>query len=247
MTLANKRSWVIISGTHGIGKALVFKALELGDNVMVTAHALSQFDDQFTSHPNLHKHQLDITDPEQVELAINLAVNRWGSIDVLINNQEAIYRGFFEEISPDSITQQFNINVFGAMNTCRAVLPHMRRKKSGQIYNISSISGSTRENQLSIYSASKYALEAFSESLAEEVRQFGISVTLIQPNEHLLNKVSLYQVKFGDRTVPDYSFKQNQNVRARQLRNTTELDKFAQLMTNLIELPGGNIRPIRFG
>src|SRR5213078_574162 len=125
--------------------------------------------------------QLDVTDPAAAEAAVRAAVERFGSIDVLVNNAGNFYAGFFEEISPENFRAQIETNLFGPINVTRAVLPVMRRQRSGLVVTISSTGGIVGQAFVSAYSASKFGVEGWMESLAPEVQPFGIRTMLVEP------------------------------------------------------------------
>lgn len=125
--------------------------------------------------------KLDITRPEDSEIAVKSAVEHFGSIDVLVNNAANFYAGFFEEFTPEQIQAQLNTNFIGPLNVTRAVLPQMRKQGSGHIISLSSTAGIFGYEQCSMYSASKFALEGWMDALRLEVAPFGIKTTVVNP------------------------------------------------------------------
>ena len=132
-------------------------------------------------HADLLAVSLDITDADSIDAAVNAAIDRFGRIDVLVNNAGNFQAGYFEEISPEQFRAQMETNFFGPLNVTRAVLPVMRRQRSGHIVTITSTAGIVSGGFGSAYGASKFALEGWTESLREEVEQFGIRVTAVEP------------------------------------------------------------------
>src|SRR5262249_49877910 len=125
--------------------------------------------------------ELDVTDAAAALAAVQVATARFGSIDVLVNNAGYGHYGYFEEMAAEDVRAQFETNFFGVLNVTRAALPGMRAARKGRIFNTSSLGGLLGGEMASIYCASKFALEGFSESLAREVSQFGLFVTIIEP------------------------------------------------------------------
>jgi NAD(P)-dependent dehydrogenase (short-subunit alcohol dehydrogenase family) len=148
--------------------------------------------------------ELDVTEAEQARAAVLAAVARFGSIDVLVNNAGYGHLGFFEETTIRDVEAQFATNLFGVFNVTWAALPYMRSARRGRIFNISSLAGILGVELGSLYCASKFALEGFSESLAKEVAPFGISVTIVEPGPFRTDFLNAQSLRFGDNAVPDY-------------------------------------------
>jgi NAD(P)-dependent dehydrogenase (short-subunit alcohol dehydrogenase family) len=175
------RSWLITGGSKGLGRAFAEVALEHGDRVAVTARDKKSVDDLAEAHPGtVIAIGLDVTDRSAVIDAADAVVSEWGAIDVLVNNAGYGLAGGVEEVSEDQARAQIEVNFFGALWCTQAVLPSMRRQKSGHIFQISSIGGIAALPNAGLYCASKFALEGLSESLAAEVKSFGINVTLVE-------------------------------------------------------------------
>jgi NAD(P)-dependent dehydrogenase (short-subunit alcohol dehydrogenase family) len=167
------RRWLITGCSSGLGHALATYLTERGDQVLATARDLSGLD-----FP--HMTRLDVRDPEQCEAAVELAVQRFGGVDVLVNNAGYGQMGVVEELSDAELTGQFDTNVFGPWRLTRAVLPHWRAQGGGHAVFVSSISGSLPLPGLAAYTASKFALEGMAESLAQDAGMFGVKVTILQ-------------------------------------------------------------------
>lgn len=205
MNKLKKKTWFITGATRGLGYQIARAALIAGTNVVATGRSLSKLKAAFTESDNILLLELDICNDEQTKLATKQAINRFGSIDILVNNAGFGQLGLFEEIEQSKIKAQFTTNVFGLMSMCRAVLPYMRKQKSGLIYNISSIGGSLGFENASVYCAAKFAVEGFSESLAMEVKQFGIDVTIIQPGFFRTDFLDQSSVQYGTVAIDDYT------------------------------------------
>ncbi|TCW00276.1 oxidoreductase [Biostraticola tofi] len=182
MTQSHKPVWFITGCSTGFGRELAIHTLSLGYPTVVTARNPDKIADIVAGHED---HALvlalDVTRQDQVEAALKAADDRFGGIDVLVNNAGVGYFGSFEESALDAVQRMFDINVWGLTAMTRAALPVMRRQRSGTIVNISSIGGITTFPALSFYHATKFAVEALSESLSQEVEPLGIKVLIVEP------------------------------------------------------------------
>ncbi len=198
--------WFVTGATRGIGREIARAALAAGDRVVVTGRRLDALHAAFDSHGDrVLPLTLDVADPAQAEAAVGEALKRFGRIDVLINNAGYGQLGAFEEIEPRAIEAQFATNVFGLFHVTRAVLPAMRAQRAGRIINVSSVAGVLGFKAASVYCASKFAIEGFSESLAQEVAAFGIHVTLVEPGFFRTDFLEDSSVHYGQRAVDDYT------------------------------------------
>lgn len=175
------RTWFITGASRGFGELIAKKALEAGDNVVAAARKTEGVAERFGNHPNLLPVQLDVTNEMQAHQAVAEAVKRFGRIDILVNNAGYGLLGAVEEASREEIEPLFATNVFGVLNITRAVLPHMRRRRSGHIINISSIGGYQAYQGWGVYGATKFAVEGLSEALHQELQPLGIHVTVVEP------------------------------------------------------------------
>jgi NAD(P)-dependent dehydrogenase (short-subunit alcohol dehydrogenase family) len=176
------KTWFITGASRGFGKEWSIAALERGDSVAATARDTSSLDDlvqQFGDR--VLPIQLDVDDRDAVLAAVAQAHEHFGRLDVVVNNAGYGQFGMIEEISEAEARAQFDTNVFGALFVTQAALPYLRAQGSGHFLQVSSIGGISAFPNIGIYNASKWALEAFSQSLAAEVADFGIKVTLIEP------------------------------------------------------------------
>ncbi|MDQ1086397.1 oxidoreductase [Siphonobacter sp. SORGH_AS_1065] len=172
--------WFITGCSSGFGKELARQLLEKGEQVVATARNLDSLQD-LDSEKQLLKLSLDITDQSAVESAVKEAISRFERIDVLINNAGYGLGGGLEEASDEQIRAQFETNVFGTIQVTKAILPLMREQKSGYIQVLSSIAGLVSTPGFAYYNGSKFALEGMFEALQQEVRPFGIKVTIVEP------------------------------------------------------------------
>jgi len=201
-----KKTWFITGGSRGIGVEIVKAVLAQGDNVVATARNVTKLREQFNAHKNhLECVELDVQNSDAAQKAVARAVERFGRIDILVNNAGFGQLGHFETIEASLIEAQFCINVFGLMHVTRAVLPQMRKQRHGYILNLSSIGGATGFDGASIYCASKFAVEGFSESLAQEVARFGINVTIVEPGFFRTDFLDESSVRYGQIIDQDYA------------------------------------------
>ena len=179
--MTDTKVWLITGAGRGMGVDIARAALAAGHRVVATARDAANVLAAVGEHDDLLAVSLDITDTDSIDAAVNAAIERFGRIDVLVNNAGNFQAGYFEEISPDQFRAQMETNFFGPLNVTRAVLPVMRRQRSGHIVTITSTAGIVSGGFGSAYGASKFALEGWTESLREEVEQFGIRVTAVEP------------------------------------------------------------------
>ena len=180
--MTSPRTWLITGASRGLGRAFAEVALEAGDHVVATARKADHLDDLVAQHPDRALAlALDVTDHAQVLEVVAAATAFTGRLDVLVNNAGYGLASGVEEASEAEVRDQFEVNVFGALWCTQAVLPVMRAQGSGHLFQVSSIGGVASFLNTGIYHASKWALEGFSESLAQEVAPFGIGVTIVEP------------------------------------------------------------------
>ena len=180
--MSDKRVWFITGSSTGFGRELAEELLEQGYKVVATARKPESVNDLVTKYPETARSvKLDVTKPDEVRAAIAEAVKEFGRIDVVVNNAGYGLIGAVEEASIDQIRHQFETNVFGALDVIRAALPQLREQKGGHILNLSSVGGFVGFPSSGHYSATKFALEAYSESLSKEAEHLGIKVTIVEP------------------------------------------------------------------
>ncbi|AFY70829.1 3-oxoacyl-(acyl-carrier-protein) reductase [Thalassoporum mexicanum PCC 7367] len=176
---------VLITGaSSGIGKATAILFQQQGWQVAATMRSperVAQQDPEFANLERLLMLRLDVTEPESIVQAIATTLDKFGSIDVVVNNAGYALVGAFELTTPDQIQKQFETNVFGLMAVTRAVLPHLRQQRQGTIVNVASVGGRVTFPIYSLYHATKWAIEGFSESLQYELRPFNLKVKIIEP------------------------------------------------------------------
>ena len=191
------KTMLITGASSGIGKATSLYFAQQGWNVIATMRNPEKEKD-LINEPNILVTRLEVTEPASIQTAIQQGIEKFGRIDVLINNAGYGQQGLFEAVSAEKIQEQFAVNVFGLMHVTRAMLPHFRSNKSGVVLNVSSGAGLLTTPLLSIYSASKYAVEGFTESLAYELESQHIKVKLVEPG--------YIPTPFNDKTITSFAY-----------------------------------------
>ena len=176
------KTWFITGTSRGFGREWAIAALDRGDKVVATARDLATLDELVAKYGDaILPIELDVTDREAAFAAVRQAYERFGRLDVVVNNAGYGHFGMIEEISEGEIRAQLETNVLGALWVTQAALPYLREQGSGHIIQVSSIGGISAFISTGAYHASKWALEGFSQSLSQEVARFGVKVTLVEP------------------------------------------------------------------
>jgi NAD(P)-dependent dehydrogenase (short-subunit alcohol dehydrogenase family) len=179
---SGSRVWFITGCSSGFGLLLAKEVLRRGERVIATARDASKLDELLTAYPDTARtFSLDVTKPAEIEAIAHMAIAAFGHVDVLVNNAGYGVNGAIEEFSEDEFEPMFQTNIYGLIRTTRAFLPHMRKRLSGHIFNLSSIGGLIGGAGWGFYATTKFAVEGFSEALAAEMKPLGIFVTAIEP------------------------------------------------------------------
>jgi NAD(P)-dependent dehydrogenase (short-subunit alcohol dehydrogenase family) len=206
MTASTPRTWFVTGASRGLGAAIVQTVLDAGDRVVATARSRDSLIRTFgPDSDRLLSVALDVTDAAAARAAVDAALAAFGRIDVLVNNAGYGNLSLFEESTAADVEAQYQTNVFGLMHVTRAVLPGMRAQRSGRIFNISSVGGIVGGPSGTLYCASKFAVEGFTESLAAEVRDFGIHVTVVEPGFFRTDFLEPTSVRYGSQPIADYA------------------------------------------
>lgn len=239
------KTWFITGASRGFGARIVELALAKGDNVVATARNPKAVTDRFGTHSNLLAIALDVTDEAQAKAAAAAAIDRFGQIDVLLNNAGFGLVGAVEEASSSEIEAVYRTNVFGLLAVTRAVLPHMREKRSGHILNISSIGGYRAGPGFGVYSSTKFAVEGLSESLHAELAPLGIAVTVIEPGYFRTDFLDSTSLLVSQSTIEDYSGTAGDvRIRAAGLNHGQpgDPDKLAAVLVDFVDMPNPPVR-----
>ena len=246
MTQKNDQVWFITGANKGMGAAIAKEALDRGYKVVATARNPERAGEVLGGSPNLLIVNLDITNDEQVQSAVNAALDRFGRIDVLVNNAGYALLGFFEEMSEKLIRQQIETNVFGTMKVTRAVLPFMRKQGSGLVIVFSSASGIRAVGGSSIYSASKFALEGWTEGLNADLKPFGIRCMLVEPGPFRTDFANFdTSLTFSDMEIDDYKQQRETTYNTFASLNQTQPGdpaKLAKVLMTAVNAPNPPLR-----
>lgn len=199
------RTWLITGASRGFGILIAQQALAAGDAVIATARKPEDIEARLGQHPNLLAVRLDVTREEEAHAAVAAGIKHFGQIDVLVNNAGFGVLGAVEETSASETERLFATNVFGVLNVTRAVLPHMRRQRSGHVINISSLGGYQAYMGWGVYGSTKFAVEGISEAMHQELAPLGIKVTVVEPGffrTDFLDEQSLVKTALE---LPDYA------------------------------------------
>ncbi|WP_299090686.1 SDR family NAD(P)-dependent oxidoreductase [uncultured Metabacillus sp.] len=242
----NKKVWFITGAGRGMGVDITKAALADGNQVVATGRNMDRVAKALGDDENLLVVKLDVTSPVDAEAAVKAAVDKFRKIDVLVNNAANFYAGYFEELTPVQIENQFATNLFGPMNVTRAVLPVMRKQRSGHIISISSGAGISGFEFNTAYAASKFGLEGWMESLQPEVSPFGIHTTIVNPGMFRTELLTNESATYADPSIEDYSGCRERNQDAYNAQNGKQSGDPAKLAKALIKISNEEQPPRRF-
>ena len=206
MTSTNQtRVWLITGAARGIGLRIVEAALAAGDAVVATSRDVSALRERFDGNASLLPVALDVTDERQAAAAVAAALQRFGHIDVLVNNAGFGLLGAVEEASADEVRRLYETNVFGLLNVTRAVLPAMRERRRGHVINISSVGGLRSGPGFGVYCSTKFAVEGLSEALHAELAPLGVHVTVVEPGYFRTEFLDGASLTVSPRVLADYA------------------------------------------
>lgn len=243
----NKKIWMITGAGRGMGVDIAKAALAAGYAVVATGRNPDAVTQAIGKSDDLLVVKLDVTNPADSKAAMKAAIERFGRIDVLVNNAANFYAGFFEELSPEDFRAQIETNFFGPVNVTRAVLPIMRGQRSGLVVTISSTAGIAAGTEfISAYAASKFGLEGWMESLAPEVAPFGIRTMLVEPGFFRTELLTEESTKYPESSIDDYAEKTKQTVIAWKGMNGLQGGDPAKLAKALVQLASQEEPPQRW-
>jgi NAD(P)-dependent dehydrogenase (short-subunit alcohol dehydrogenase family) len=231
--MTDENVWLITGAARGMGVDIAKAALAAGHAVVATARDADSVTGALGQHDDLLAVTLDVTDPA-AEAAVKAAVDRFGRIDVLVNNAGNFYAGFFEELSPADIRAQIETTLFGPMNVTRAVLPIMRAQRSGLVVAISSTAGIAGQAFCTAYAASKFGVEGWIESLTPEVEPFGIRTMLVEPGFFRTELLTPESTTYAEPSIDDYAERTEQTVAAWNGMNSQQAGDPAKLAAALL-------------
>ena len=244
--MATSKVWLITGAGRGLGVDIAKAALAGGYKVVATGRNTDKVAKALGESAELLVVKLDITKPADSESAVKAAVDRFGRIDVLVNNAANFYAGFFEELSPEQMERQLSTSLVGPMNVTRAVLPVMRKQGSGLIITISSTAGLIGFEFGTAYAASKFGLEGWMQSLQAEVEPFGINTITVNPGFFRTELLTEESTNFAERTIEDYNERRAKQMEFWKGYNGQQSGDPAKLAQALIMISGQENPPRRF-
>ena len=200
-----KKIWFITGAGRGMGVEFAKAALAAGNAVVASGRNPDAVAKAVGEADELLVVKLDVTSRQDAEAAVKAAVDRLGGIDVLVNNAASFEAGFFEELTPEQIDRQLSVSLIGPMNVTRAVLPVMRKQRSGHIVTISSLAGLVGFEYNTAYAASKFGVDGWMESLAPEVKPFGIHTTVVNPGFFRTELLTKESTSYAPASIEDYA------------------------------------------
>ena len=240
-----KKVWFITGAGRGMGVDITRAALAAGNAVVATGRNTDVVSKAVGQAGDLLIVKLDITSPADAQAAVQAAIERFGRIDVLINNAASFQAGFFEEVSPEQFRAQIEVNFFGALNVTRAVLPLMRQQRSGQVVTISSTAGVVAGEFTSAYAASKFALEGWMEALSPEVAPYGITTTIVEPGFFRTKLLEKESTILPALSISDYADRTRQILPIWEEMNGKQAGdpaKLGRALVTLLDLPEPPLR-----
>jgi NAD(P)-dependent dehydrogenase (short-subunit alcohol dehydrogenase family) len=243
----SKKVWLITGAGRGMGVEFARAALASGHSVVASGRDRERVSRVLGNSSDLLAVTLDVTNAAGAEVAVRAAVDRFGRIDVLVNNAASFYAGYFEELTPDQIGQQLAASLFGPMNVTRAVLPVMRKQRSGHIISISSSAGLAAGFEfVSAYAASKFGLEGWMESLQAEVAPFSITTTIVNPGFFRTELLTEQSTNYAQPSIADYDERRGPLVEYWKAQNGQQSGDPVKLARALVTIADQNPPPRRF-
>jgi|SRR5215217_862876 len=239
------RVWFITGASRGFGALIAAEALAAGDAVVATAREPSSVTKALGEHPQLLAVKLDVTQEAQAHEAVDAALRRFGRIDILVNNAGFGLLGAVEEASAQDVERVFGTNVFGLLAVTRAVLPHMRKQRSGRVLNFSSVGGYASAAGWGVYCATKFAVEGLSEAMAEELAPLGVKVTVVEPGYFRTDFLDGQSLTVAKSHIEDYGATSGvTRKRATELNHTQPGNpaRLAKAILQLVDLPNPPVR-----
>jgi NAD(P)-dependent dehydrogenase (short-subunit alcohol dehydrogenase family) len=239
-------TWLITGAGRGMGVEFARAALDAGHSVAATGRNPDAVRAAVGEHEDLLVTALDVTDPHSAEDAAAAVAERFGRIDVLVNNASNFFGGFFEELTTEQVRSQLETGLFGPMTVTRAVLPVMRKQRAGLIVSISSTAGVVGMEFTSAYAAAKFGLEGWMESLAGEVGPYGIRTMIVEPGFFRTELLTLESTTFAELSIDDYAERTAQTIPGWNAMNGKQAGDPAKLARALVELADATEPPPRW-
>jgi len=244
--MSDKKIWFITGASRGMGVDFARAAMAAGHAVVASGRDSTAVAKTLGESDGVLAVKLDVTSRADAEAAVRSAVDRFGRIDVLLNNAANFYAGYFEELTPEQIERQLATSLIGPMNITRAVLPVMRKQRSGHIVTISSAAGLTGFEFCSAYAASKFGLEGWMESLHAEVAPFGITTTIVNPGFFRTELLTEQSTQYAGLSIQDYDERRAKQIEFWKAQNGQQPGDPAKLARALITISSQEPPPRRF-
>ena len=245
--MSEKKVWFITGAGRGLGVDIAKAALAAGHAVVATARNTETVAAALGEHDDLLAVDLDVTDPTAAQAAVAATVERFGRLDVLVNNAGSFQAGFFEEMAPEAFRSQIETTLLGPVNVTRAALPQLRAQRTGLVVTISSTAGIASPMEFtSAYAASKFGVEGWMEALAPEVAPFGIKTMLVEPGFFRTELLSPQSTRYAEASIEDYAERTAATVEAWQGMDGKQGGDPAKLADALAQLAALEEPPARF-
>jgi NAD(P)-dependent dehydrogenase (short-subunit alcohol dehydrogenase family) len=241
-----KKVWLITGAGRGLGLHIAKAVEAAGHTVVATGRDDAKVAAAVGHHANVLAIKLDVTRPEDAGAVVEAAVKRFGRIDVLVNNAGNFFAGFFEELSPEQVRDQIEALLFGPMNVTRAVLPVMRKQRSGLVLTISSTAGIAGQMFCTAYAAAKFGIEGWMESLTPEIAPFGIRTMLVEPGFFRTELLTKDSTTYAQPSIGDYAERTREIVAAWSSMDGKQTGDPAKLAEALVKLVALEEPPARF-
>ena len=246
MTSTDPKTWLVTGAGRGMGADFARAALAAGHNVVATGRTPETVSSAVGEHERLLVTELDVTDALSAGRAVAAAVERFGGIDVLVNNAANFFGGFFEELSPQQVRSQIETNLFGPMTVTRAVLSVMRKQRSGLVISISSTAGVVADPFASAYAASKFGLEGWMEALTSEIEPSGIRTMIVEPGFFRTELLEPASTTFAELSIDDYAERTGEIIPQWEAMNGRQAGDPVKLAEGLIQLADSDDPPLRW-
>jgi NAD(P)-dependent dehydrogenase (short-subunit alcohol dehydrogenase family) len=244
--MGKRKVWLITGAGRGMGVDFARAALADGHAVVATGRDTGRVSKALGQSDDLLAVRLDVTSRADAEAAVRAAVDRFGRVDVLLNNAASFYAGYFEELSPEQMDRQLAASLLGPMSVTRAVLPVMRKQRSGHVIAISSSAGLAGFEFCTAYAASKFGLEGWMESLAPEVLPFGIRTTIVNPGFFRTELLTEQSTQYAERSLADYAERRAKQLEFWKSQNGKQGGDPAKLARALMTIAAKDQPPLRF-
>jgi len=244
--MTDKNVWFVTGAGRGMGTDIVRAALAAGNAVVATGRNTDAVAKAVGKADQLLVAKLDVTHPDDADAAVAATLERFGHIDVLVNNAGNFYAGFFEELSREDVRAQIETNLFGPMNVTRAVLPVMRARRRGLVVTISSTAGIVGQPFVSAYATAKFGIEGWMESLTPEIAPFGIRTMIVEPGFFRTELLSEQSTKYPEPSIDDYAETTRQTVAGWKKMSGLQTGDPAKLAKALVQLASRPDPPLLF-